>query len=265
MKRQSTNQDNLNSIERPSFIQKIAAIRISNLPLETFVFMFFLTSFAGWCWEVALFLIQEGDFCNRGFLHGPWLPVYGCGAIFIFLVLHRHRKNPFYVFFASLTIGTVVEYLIGWILEHFYHTRYWDYRTYFCNLNGYVCLLSATLFGLAGFFWVCIVAQRSADIWKKVPSVVRRWILAILTVLFLIDITYSCFRPNNGDNVNSPAQAFPIQYAIQQTTPPQKQPGRQHMRPSSALFCEMPKIQRPQALLLHSTDYGLHKGLLEMS
>lgn len=172
------------------------------LPFSTYLYLFFATSILGWLWEVSIFLIKDHTFCNRGFLHGPWLPIYGCGSVFILFVLHHHRKNPFFVFFTSLAIGTVVELILGWVLDNFYHTRYWDYSNSFCNLNGYICLLSAFLFGLAGYFWVCVFAQKISDIWKKVPPAIRKWTLIILSILFVIDAAFSLFHPNKGDHVN---------------------------------------------------------------
>lgn len=174
------------------------------IPFHIYLYLFFAASILGWIWEVVIFLIQDGSFANRGFLYGPWLPIYGLGAVGMFLLLHHHRKNPFFVFFISMTVCSLIEYGIGWFLDRFYHVRYWDYSTYFCNLNGYICLLSALLFGLAGFFWVCIFAQKLTDLWKKLPFVRRKWILIVLGILFCFDLILSVFHPNQGKNITFP-------------------------------------------------------------
>ena len=179
--------------------------RKKKLSFFMYLYLFFATSMLGWLWEVLLFLFKDGSFANRGFLHGPWLPVYGSGAVAMLLLLHHHRKNPFFVFFLSMTVGSLVELLLGWFLDTFYDVRYWDYSGYFCNLNGYICLLSAFLFGLAGFFFVCIFAQKLADLWNFVPGVCQRWILLLLTICFVFDFIFSFFFPNEGSNVTFPA------------------------------------------------------------
>ena len=53
--------------------------------LELLVIIFVLMSFAGWIWEVAIHLVEDGVFVKRGVLSGPWLPIYGSGSVLIVL------------------------------------------------------------------------------------------------------------------------------------------------------------------------------------
>lgn len=59
----------------------------------------------------AAFYVQDGVFCNRGFLYGPWLPVYGVGAVLMLLILRRFQKHPVKVFFLAVLLGSFVELL----------------------------------------------------------------------------------------------------------------------------------------------------------
>ena len=61
-------------------------------PLETPLLLFFILSGAGWLWEVAFVGLSTGVLVNRGFLHGPWLPVYGVGGL-LFLLLPRRMEG----------------------------------------------------------------------------------------------------------------------------------------------------------------------------
>lgn len=91
------------------------------------IYFFFLGSIGGFLWEVAIFLYRDKTFANRGFLYGPWLPVYGIGAVLFYLLLGCRRKkiHPAGVFFLSAGIGTGLELLIGWFLDTFWDLRYW--------------------------------------------------------------------------------------------------------------------------------------------
>ena len=124
--------------------------------LSLMIFFFFTGSACGYVWEVLIFLVKEGTFRNRGFLYGPWLPVYGIGAVLFSVILSphellpdssgKHKKNhPVTVFFLSTLLGSGLELVIGWFLDLFWNLRYWDYSGYFLNFRGYICLVSAVL------------------------------------------------------------------------------------------------------------------------
>lgn len=75
--------------------------RIHSAGFSQKVFLFFAASFGGYLWEIAVTYIWNGIICNRGFLHGPWLPTYGFGALFLLLLLKRFSFHPMRVFFLS--------------------------------------------------------------------------------------------------------------------------------------------------------------------
>ena len=118
------------------------------------IYFFFLGSIVGFLWEVAIFLYRDKTFANRGFFYGPWLPVYGIGAVLFYLLLGCRRKkiHPAGVFFLSAAIGTGLELLIGWFLDAFWNLRYWDYSDQPFNINGYVCLGSSIAWGFLTIF-----------------------------------------------------------------------------------------------------------------
>ena len=61
---------------------------------SSLVLIFFTFSVIGWLWEVSLHLFGDGVFVNRGFFHGPWLPIYGTGGILVIVLLKRFAKKP---------------------------------------------------------------------------------------------------------------------------------------------------------------------------
>ena len=132
------------------------------------IYFFFLGSIGGFLWEVAIFLYRDKTFANRGFLYGPWLPVYGIGAVLFYLLLGCRRKkiHPAGVFFLSAAIGTGLELLIGWFLDAFWNLRYWDYSGYPFHFHGYICLYAAVGFGIAGVLWICVLEAPLTRLWS---------------------------------------------------------------------------------------------------
>lgn len=169
------------------------------------IFFFFLCSIAGFLWEVAIFFVKDGGFTNRGFLYGPWLPVYGVGGVLFYILLSGiAKKHPVRAFALSLLIGTGLELLIGWFLDSVWDLRYWDYRSYPLNYKGYICLYSALGFGIAGVLWVCVLSGFFAKLWKKLPGRVRLGANTILVLLFALDCAAALIFPNIGQGITFP-------------------------------------------------------------
>lgn len=168
------------------------------------IFFFFLCSIGGFLWEVLLFFLKDGTFANRGFLYGPWLPIYGVGAVLFYLLLIKIKKHPIAVFLLSLLVGSGLELLIGWFLDTVWDLRYWDYRGYLLNLNGYICLWSAVGFGIAGILWVCLLSGFFTRLWLHLPDTVRKGLHTLLVLLFIIDCAAALIYPNFGKNITFP-------------------------------------------------------------
>ena len=95
-----------------------------------FVVVFFLFAVAGWCMEVTLKFIQFHRFINRGFLIGPYCPIYGWGAVIVTLSvggLFGQEGSYAEVFLAGLVICGALEYFTSWYMEKMFHARWWDY------------------------------------------------------------------------------------------------------------------------------------------
>ena len=169
--------------------------------IRWYLLLFFAASFLGYVWEVFLFLWKEGAFYNRGFFRGPWLPVYGLGAVLFYLCLHWLKDRPCYVFLLSLMLGSGVELSTGILLDVVWGLRYWDYRTSFANLNGYICLSSALAFGLAGVLWVCLFTRQLALFWQSLSAHFQSLILSLLLTVFIVDTAAALVFPNTGYGV----------------------------------------------------------------
>ena len=164
--------------------------------------LFFLFAIIGWIWEVALHIIVDGEFVNRGVLQGPWLPIYGYGGILILTVLNKFRAKPLRQFIATIVLCGTIEYFTSVYLEIVYDgQRWWDYSGYFLNLHGRICAEGLLVFGLGGIAIVYIVAPLLDNIIKKIDHKKLVTICCILVILFVTDNIYSRKTPNTGKGI----------------------------------------------------------------
>lgn len=145
----------------------------------------------GWSIEVVNSLISEKKFVNRGFMLGPYCPIYGYSAIIMVLYLEQYRDNFLTVFLLAVVVCSVVEYLVSYVMEKLFNARWWDYSNRKFNINGRVCLTNAFLFGLLGMLLVYFVNPLLYGLISKVNTKVLIIISVILLVLFVIDFITS--------------------------------------------------------------------------
>ncbi|MCF2619998.1 putative ABC transporter permease [Oscillibacter valericigenes] len=112
--------------------------------------LFIAYSTLGWCGEMLYCSIPKGKLCEkRGFLNGFLCPIYGHGALLVLYGLRGGFQNPLLTFFFGALLTSALEYFTSWLMEKLFHMRWWDYSHYKFQINGRVCLLNSTCFGLA--------------------------------------------------------------------------------------------------------------------
>lgn len=112
------------------------------------LFFFYFYCFLGWLWETCFVSVKQTKWVNRGFMHGPFLPIYGSGAVIVLIFTLPYRDNSVAVFFMGMFSATVLEYFTGVAMERLFHVRYWDYSRKKLNLNGHICLTSSLAWGV---------------------------------------------------------------------------------------------------------------------
>lgn len=121
---------------------------------QEFCLIFFIYSFLGWFWETfPCSAIELDKIHNRGFLLGPICPIYGFGASLSFGVL-KNFESSLEIFIYSAFLSCLIEYIIGYLLEKFFHKRWWDYSNYPFQIKRRVCLYGLLIFGLANILIV---------------------------------------------------------------------------------------------------------------
>ena len=127
--------------------------------MKTFLlyfYIFFIYSIIGWIIESTYVSIKEKKFVDRGFLIGPYCPIYGFGALGTILYLEQYKDNIITVFFLAVIICSILEYLTSYLMEKIFKARWWDYSDKKFNLNGRICGQNAILFGLGGVIVIYI-------------------------------------------------------------------------------------------------------------
>lgn len=149
--------------------------------------IFLIYAFLGWCSEVAFAAVNKGKFVNRGFLNGPVCPIYGFGMLIVVTLLWGLRGNLILLFLGSAVLTTALEFVTGWVLEKFFHDKWWDYSDMPFNIKGYICLKFTVLWGLAATFIVGAVHRFVYMLIVKTPIVPGIILLAFFAAAFITD------------------------------------------------------------------------------
>lgn len=156
-----------------------------------YLFLIFLTGcLVGWIYEEIFYWITEGLLRNRGILYGPWLPVYGIGALGIY-ALKPLKQHPVRLFLLCVAVTGVVEYIIGFVGIRCFGLRLWDYRGLFLNIGGIICFQSVVSFGLLGLTFHYLLEPIGEKLFHRMPERTIHAGCLILVALFLTDCILS--------------------------------------------------------------------------
>ena len=159
--------------------------------LTQWILFFFIYSFIGWIWESCYVSVRKRRWVNRGFLHGPMLPIYGSGALVILISTIGVRENPWLIFLFGMLAATVLEYITGAVMEKMFHVRYWDYSRQKLNLNGYICVSSSLCWGVFSVLLVRAVHIPVERAVLDIPLFITDGAALVLTVIMTVDLTQS--------------------------------------------------------------------------
>ena len=118
------------------------------MDFRMYFLLFLIYAMMGWCMEVIWGYSQTKKWVNRGFLVGPYCPIYGWGGVLITIFLQDFTDYPFAIFCSSIVICGVLEYLTSYVMEKLFKARWWDYKKRKFNINGRVCLETIIPFGV---------------------------------------------------------------------------------------------------------------------
>lgn len=152
---------------------------------------FFIYAILGWILEVVYCSVKEGKFTNRGFLAGPWCPIYGFGGLLMVHLLTPLEHSAALIFLGAMVIASGVELVGGWLLEKIFHQRWWEYDDMPFNLGGYICLAYSMAWGLGGVIVMRVLHPAVMDTFAFVPAAIWFAFNCVLFVVVGIDLAAS--------------------------------------------------------------------------
>ena len=152
---------------------------------------FIIYAFIGWILEIIYTYIRTKKVINRGFLIGPYCPIYGMGCILITLLLKKYYDDPIVLAIMSMIICSILEYLTSYAMEKVFKARWWDYRDRKFNINGRICLETLVPFGIGSLVIMYIVNPFIVNLLNIIPEIIIYILFISIFVMFVLDIIIS--------------------------------------------------------------------------
>ncbi len=155
------------------------------------ILFFFIYSFIGWLWETIYCSLKAKKFVYRGFLTGPYCPIYGFGILSVLYFLDPFRNNVLFLYFLSAILVTVIEYFTSFILEKLFHATWWNYSAVPLNINGRVAIPVSLFWGVGCVLIVKVIHPKVILLERFLAYHFGFGLPAVLLILFSIDIIYT--------------------------------------------------------------------------
>lgn len=152
---------------------------------------FFIYCFLGWVWESCYVSAKNREWINRGFLHGPMLPIYGSGAIIVLLCTIGVRDQIVLTFLFGMIGATILEYVTGACMERLFRVRYWDYSHMPLNLKGYICLPVSLGWGVFSVLLMRVIHVPIENLVLQIPERIAEVVSVVCSSAFAVDFTLS--------------------------------------------------------------------------
>ena len=153
--------------------------------------LFIIYSIIGWIFESIYVFIIDKKFFNRGFLIGPYCPIYGIGCIAIIYLLEPFKSYPLLLLLMTILSCSILEYFTSYILEKVFNARWWDYSNCKFNINGRICMQTMIPFGIGGLFVTYIINPFIQKLINGIPINTLYIITIIVAIIYFTDLIIS--------------------------------------------------------------------------
>lgn len=161
--------------------------------LHHWLFFFYFYCMFGWCFESTYVSLKQHKFINRGFMRGPWLPLYGSGAICVLVVTLPFKDHWYLVYLIGAVAATILEYIVGASMVAIFKVRYWDYSYRKIQLHGHICLVSTIAWGFLSLLMVYVVHEPIARFVLSLNDDLVLGITYVITLIMVFDFA-NAFR-----------------------------------------------------------------------
>lgn len=159
-----------------------------------YLLMFFIFSLLGGILEILYSLIVREKLVIGGFMYGILRPIYGFGSLLLYEVPKRARKNIITAFLVSLLIGSIYEYISSYLLEVMFNKNWWNYKDFFLNINGRICLFSSFCWGFLGVIFYYFLEPLTKRLYEKLNKRKLQQTLQLVSIYYIIDTIISIIR-----------------------------------------------------------------------
>ncbi len=153
--------------------------------------LFIIYAFLGWIVEMIYNYFEQKKLVNRGFLIGPYCPIYGVGGLIVTFFLTKYQDSIFVTFGMSIILFALLEYFTSYLMEKLFKARWWDYSDKKFNINGRICLETLIPFGILGCVAIYVVNPLIFSLFTLTNDIVLRIFAIIIFIIFVIDFSIS--------------------------------------------------------------------------
>lgn len=155
------------------------------------ILTFMIFAIIGYVAEVSYVYINRKIWVNRGYLNGPYIPIYAFGSILTIIFLTKYYNDILIVFFMGIIITSALEYYTSYFMEKIFNRRWWDYSQYKYNLNGRITLLNSILFGIGCLVIIYFLSPVVKIFLNNINTTTKLIIAIVFIIIFIIDLVFS--------------------------------------------------------------------------
>lgn len=159
--------------------------------IHYYIYVFTVYSFIGWSLESPFHSFYEKKFVNRGFLYGPFCPIYGVGCMLLIKFLSPLKHNLIILFVTSVVVASTLEYFSGIAMEKLFDSKWWDYSDNKFNFQGRICLQYSLFWGLGSVFVIKVLHPFVKKMLNMIPLQYSIYICLIIIIYFIIDSIFT--------------------------------------------------------------------------
>ena len=174
---------------------------IGQYTLQQWILYFYVYCFLGWIFESCYVSFRKKEWVNRGFLHGPFLPIYGSGAVMMLFVSEPFKDNLILTYFAGVVGATLLELITGAAMEALLKVRYWDYSNQKFNYKGYICLSSSVAWGFLTILMNKVFHPAILHLLAVVPKMADEIFVWVVSAGLAVDLCISVRDAINLRNI----------------------------------------------------------------